>query len=99
IFLEEDGIRDFHVTGVQTCALPILERFVEKPDLQTAQEYVDSGQYFWNSGMFMFRADRFLEELAALEPDMLAACRAASERASREIGRASWREKMLSTGC
>jgi len=49
--------------------------FVEKPDLTTAQQYVDSGDYFWNSGMFAFKAGRFLEELQKYHPDMLAACR------------------------
>ncbi|MFZ0105900.1 MAG: mannose-1-phosphate guanylyltransferase, partial [Thiobacillus sp.] len=42
-----------------------VEAFVEKPDLATAQRYVDSGEYFWNSGMFLFRARDFLDELQA----------------------------------
>ena len=54
-----------------------VARFVEKPDLATAQAYVASGDYFWNSGMFLFRASRFLAELARLNPAMLEACRAA----------------------
>ncbi|CAI1514444.1 mannose-1-phosphate guanylyltransferase/mannose-6-phosphate isomerase [Serratia quinivorans] len=52
-----------------------VKRFVEKPDLATAQNYVDSGEYFWNSGMFMFRAKRYLEELERFCPDILDACR------------------------
>ncbi|MCB1940597.1 MAG: mannose-1-phosphate guanylyltransferase/mannose-6-phosphate isomerase [Candidatus Accumulibacter sp.] len=40
-----------------------LDRFVEKPDAETAQRYLDAGSYFWNSGMFLFRADSYLEEL------------------------------------
>lgn len=51
-----------------------IERFVEKPDLKTAQEYVDSGDYFWNSGMFVFKAQTFLNELKGFEPDMMASC-------------------------
>lgn len=51
--------------------------FVEKPDEATAQRYLDEGDYFWNSGMFLFRADRYLEELQAHNPAMLDACRAA----------------------
>lgn len=51
-----------------------VEQFVEKPDLETAQSYVESGQYFWNSGMFLFRADRFLEELKAFRPDIHQVC-------------------------
>lgn len=57
--------------------------FVEKPDEATAREYLDEGGYLWNSGMFLFRADRYLEELAKHQPDMLAACKAAwSEKQS-----------------
>ncbi|MCB1965101.1 mannose-1-phosphate guanylyltransferase/mannose-6-phosphate isomerase [Accumulibacter sp.] len=40
-----------------------LDRFVEKPDAETAQRYLDSGDYYWNSGMFLFRADSYLEAL------------------------------------
>ncbi len=49
--------------------------FVEKPDAATAQSYLDDGSYFWNSGMFLFRADTFLEELRQQSPEMLAICR------------------------
>ena len=52
-----------------------VDRFVEKPDLATAERYVASGRYFWNSGMFLFRAERYLEELGALAPPILEACR------------------------
>ncbi|MEX0606005.1 MAG: mannose-1-phosphate guanylyltransferase/mannose-6-phosphate isomerase [Marinobacter sp.] len=51
--------------------------FVEKPDEATAQRYLDEGDYFWNSGMFLFRADRYLQELEKHQPEMLAACRKA----------------------
>ena len=54
-----------------------VERFVEKPDLATAQGYLETGGYFWNSGMFMFRASAFLAELERLAPAMLAACQQA----------------------
>lgn len=54
-----------------------VSRFVEKPDLATAESYLASGRYLWNSGMFMFRASRFLQELEVYRPDILAACRAA----------------------
>jgi mannose-1-phosphate guanylyltransferase/mannose-6-phosphate isomerase len=52
-------------------------RFVEKPDAATAQAYLDDGGYFWNSGMFLFRASRYLEELGRHRPDILSAVRAA----------------------
>ena len=48
-------------------------RFVEKPDAATAQAYLDDGGYYWNSGMFLFRASRYLEELGRFRPDMLEA--------------------------
>ena len=54
-----------------------VERFVEKPDPATAQRYLDSGDYYWNSGMFMFRASTFLAELERFAPAMLAACQQA----------------------
>lgn len=54
-----------------------VEGFVEKPDMKTAVQYVESGEYYWNSGMFMFRADRYLEELGQFRPDILSACQAA----------------------
>ena len=56
-----------------------MAEFVEKPDLATAQRYVASGDYFWNSGMFMFQASRYLEELERFAPAMVAACRDAME--------------------
>ena len=54
-----------------------IDAFVEKPDLATAVDYIDAGGYFWNSGIFLFRASRYLEELEALRPDILEACRTA----------------------
>ena len=59
-------------------------RFVEKPDAVTAQGYVDVGGYYWNSGMFLFRASRYLEELERLRPDMLAAVRKALDEGKRD---------------
>ncbi len=61
-----------------------VERFVEKPDLATASEYVASGQYYWNSGMFLFKASRYLQELERLNPAMLAGSRKAWEQAKRD---------------
>lgn len=61
-----------------------VDRFVEKPDLATAQQYVSSGEYYWNSGMFLFKASRYLQELDSLQPAILAACRTALDKASRD---------------
>ncbi|MFN3712210.1 MAG: mannose-1-phosphate guanylyltransferase/mannose-6-phosphate isomerase [Alcanivoracaceae bacterium] len=62
-----------------------VARFVEKPDHVTAQAYLDSGDYFWNSGMFMFRASRYLKELESFQPDMVAACREAIRKGCQDM--------------
>ncbi len=59
-----------------------VQRFVEKPDAATAAHYLASGEYFWNSGMFAFRASRYLEELQRTRPQMVAAAREALDKAS-----------------
>ena len=61
-----------------------VSRFVEKPDEATAQSYVDAGGYYWNSGMFLFRASRYLEELARFRPDIVDAVRAAHAAARHD---------------
>ncbi len=58
-----------------------IERFVEKPDAETAVAYVQSGDYFWNSGMFLFKASRYLEELALSQPEMVRLAKQAVEKA------------------
>jgi mannose-1-phosphate guanylyltransferase/mannose-6-phosphate isomerase len=54
-----------------------VARFVEKPDRKTAESYLAAGDYFWNSGMFLFSAATLLQEMAKLQPDILDACRKA----------------------
>jgi mannose-1-phosphate guanylyltransferase/mannose-6-phosphate isomerase len=56
-----------------------VARFVEKPDLETATRYVDEGDYYWNSGIFLMRTMRWLEEIGRFRPDILEACSAAME--------------------
>jgi mannose-1-phosphate guanylyltransferase/mannose-6-phosphate isomerase len=56
-----------------------VEQFVEKPDYATAERYLREGGYFWNSGMFLFSAGRYLEELDRHAPGILASCRQALE--------------------
>lgn len=51
-----------------------VQQFVEKPDLDTAQVYIDSGNYLWNSGMFAFKAQSYLSELEQHRPDIYIAC-------------------------
>lgn len=59
-------------------------RFVEKPDAATAQGYLDAGGYYWNSGMFLLRASRYLEELRRFRPDIVAGVQAAFDGARRD---------------
>jgi mannose-1-phosphate guanylyltransferase/mannose-6-phosphate isomerase len=65
-------------------AYPVAE-FVEKPDAEKARRYVESGEYYWNSGMFMFRARTYLAELRAHAPAMLSACEDAVAAAKRDL--------------
>lgn len=62
----------------------VIDQFVEKPDLETAAAYVASGDYCWNSGMFMFKAERVMDELARLVPKMAQACRSAVDLGVRD---------------
>src|SRR5215204_3091335 len=57
-----------------------VDRFVEKPDRETAQRFLDSGAFFWNSGIFLLSARAYLGELSRINPTMLEAC----ERAVRD---------------
>lgn len=66
-----------------SAVVPIAQ-FVEKPDLKRAQEFIASGEYFWNSGMFLFGARRFLDELKVHAPDIADTCERASASAVRE---------------
>ncbi len=62
----------------------VLSRFVEKPDLATAQEYLDSGEYFWNSGIFVMKTSVWLAEIEHFRPDIAEACRQAYALASHD---------------
>jgi mannose-1-phosphate guanylyltransferase/mannose-6-phosphate isomerase len=63
----------------------VVQQFVEKPDAATVQKYVESGEYYWNSGMFMFRARTYLAELKRHAPAMLSACEDAVAASSRDL--------------
>jgi mannose-1-phosphate guanylyltransferase/mannose-6-phosphate isomerase len=62
-----------------------VERFVEKPDAATAETYLKDGGYDWNSGMFLFRADRYLAELTRLQPAIAEACEAAIAKGADDL--------------
>jgi mannose-1-phosphate guanylyltransferase/mannose-6-phosphate isomerase len=68
------------LVGVRT-----VDLFVEKPDLATAADYLAAGTYFWNSGMFLFRARTCLAEIERFEPSILEACRGALAGARRDL--------------
>ncbi len=62
-----------------------VAQFVEKPNEVTAQAYLASGEYLWNSGMFLFKASRYIEELERFRPDILAACRNAMREVEKDL--------------
>ncbi|MEK9968507.1 MAG: mannose-1-phosphate guanylyltransferase/mannose-6-phosphate isomerase [Ferrovibrio sp.] len=64
----------------------VVDRFVEKPDVETAQQYVNSGAYCWNSGIFLLSAQRYLDELERLHPEMHATCAQAVAKGQEDLG-------------
>ena len=62
-----------------------VDRFVEKPDLATAQGYVDSGEYYWNSGIFALRAAAWITEIKRFAPAILASCETAVAGGKRDV--------------
>lgn len=62
-----------------------IAKFVEKPDIKTAQQYVSSGNYCWNSGMFMFKASRVLKELETFVPEIVTDCRTAVSMGVKDL--------------
>lgn len=63
----------------------MVEQFVEKPDLKTAQAYLESGDYYWNSGMFLFKASAYLAELKQHAPAIYKACEIAYQEKSEDL--------------
>lgn len=62
-----------------------VKNFVEKPDRLTAEKYISSGNYFWNSGMFMFKASAYLEELKKYRPDIYSICEQVVSSSYRDL--------------
>ncbi|MEO3703103.1 mannose-1-phosphate guanylyltransferase/mannose-6-phosphate isomerase [Acinetobacter ursingii] len=62
-----------------------VKRFVEKPDFETAQQYLDSQLFLWNSGMFMFKADVYLNELEKYALDIYTSCQAAMQNTQSDL--------------
>ncbi len=63
-----------------------VDQFVEKPEKSVAEGFLKSGEYYWNSGMFMFKADSFLKELSQFKPDILKCCQQATEDMQSDFG-------------
>ncbi|SRR5690554_7386 len=71
--------------GVAPGAARPVSRFIEKPNVETAEALLADGGYFWNSGMFMFRADAYLAELKKHSPDIYDTCLLAARRLERDL--------------
>jgi mannose-1-phosphate guanylyltransferase/mannose-6-phosphate isomerase len=80
----ETGYGYIRVAEKSASAQPVVA-FVEKPDLPTAQQYLDDGRYYWNSGMFMFKASVMLEQLGRHAPQVLQAVEAALGLAKHDL--------------
>lgn len=61
-----------------------IDRFVEKPDMETAQHYLADGDYLWNSGIFMMLASTWIAQIGRFRPDILGACKVAMDSSSRD---------------
>ena len=78
-YIRRGNTQNLHKSDDNSVLAYRVAQFVEKPDLQTAQDYVASGDYYWNSGMFLLRASRYLEELKQFRPDIYQACQQAMQ--------------------
>jgi mannose-1-phosphate guanylyltransferase/mannose-6-phosphate isomerase len=82
-----------------------MSEFVEKPDIETAKQYVDEGAWYWNSGMFLFRAKQYLSEVEQHEPDIATRCREAHQEAKHDgdfvrLGKSGFEQcKVVSIDC
>ena len=81
----ETGYGYIRAEGGEAGQVQRIVEFVEKPALALAEQYIASGDYFWNSGMFLFRASRYLEELERFHPAVVAACRDALAKAKGDL--------------
>lgn len=74
----------FQIPGCDAAVYDVAQ-FVEKPNAATAQSYLDTGNYYWNSGMFLFSAQRFLDELKRFRPDIHETCRLATALRTQDL--------------
>ncbi len=71
--------------SIEGCNAFAIQSFTEKPSLEVAQAYMESGKYLWNSGLFMVRAEQWLKAMAALKPHILQTCQAAIDQSSDDL--------------
>lgn len=74
-----------YIEAVNKGCMSAVKAFVEKPDLAAAQTYVDSGSHYWNSGIFLFKASIFLNELELHAPEIFNACRLALSASQKDL--------------
>lgn len=74
-----------YIRSVNGNAVRDVAEFVEKPDAMTAQTYLDSGEYYWNSGMFVFKASVYLAAIEKFAPEILQACKQAVDTAESDL--------------
>lgn len=74
-----------YIQADQKNTISPVKAFVEKPDLQTATQYADSGNFYWNSGMFMFKASTLICELEKYSPEILSSCREALAKGTKDL--------------
>ena len=71
--------------GRQQGAGFVVDSFVEKPSIEIAEDYLVSGEYYWNSGMFLFKSSRYLQELEKFRPDIFKACEASMSESKADL--------------
>ncbi|MAZ25418.1 MAG: mannose-1-phosphate guanylyltransferase/mannose-6-phosphate isomerase [Porticoccaceae bacterium] len=74
----------------------LVEKFIEKPSIEVANDYVSSGQYYWNSGMFLFRASQYLSQLKKFRPEIYQVCKTAMQSADFDLDFLRVRKKVFS---
>jgi mannose-1-phosphate guanylyltransferase/mannose-6-phosphate isomerase len=79
------GFGYIHAGSAVDAGAYLLDKFVEKPDLETAQDYIASGDYYWNSGIFLLKASRWLALIEQYRPDVAQAVRAAYAGGQRDL--------------
>ena len=81
-YIKQDKTNSIMANGEK---IYLVEEFVEKPDTATAEAYLEKGDYLWNSGMFLFRADIFIDEIKHLQPEIYSACSQAYAKSEKDL--------------